>query len=445
MKRRGVIILGAAGRDFHNFNCFFRGNPSYKVVCFTAAQIEGIAGRRYPRELAGKLYPKGIPIHPEEELPSLVKKHKADIAVLAYSDLPHFHVMHKASLANSLGCDFWLMGPKTTMLKSRKPVIAVTAVRTGCGKSQTTRLICKILKEMGKRVVAIRHPMPYGNLREQTIQRYETPKDLERYKCTIEELEEYEPLIDSTTLLFAGVDYHKILREAEKEADVIVWDGGNNDTSFIKPDLTIVLVDPHRPGHEISYYPGETNLRMADIIIINKERTAKKRDIWLVKYNARKYNPKALVIDADSEITVSDPKLIRGKRVLVVEDGPTLTHGGMSYGAGTIAARRYGCRIADPRPNLTGSMKRVYEKYPHLGEVLPAMGYSRRQVGELERIINKTECDAVIAGTPIDLRRIMRVNKPVVRIRYELKEISRPCLEGIIRKFLRGYKPRTLP
>ncbi len=407
------------------------------MVAFTAAQIEGITGRRYPRELAGRLYPGGIPIYPEEDLPNLVKKYKADIVVLAYSDLPHFHVMHRASLANSLGCDFWLMGTKSTMLKSKKPVIAVTAVRTGCGKSPTTRYICKLLQSMGKKVVAVRHPMPYGDLRKQIIQRYETHQDLDRYKCTIEEREEYEALIDSTTLLFAGVDYGKILKEAEREADIIVFDGGNNDLPFFKPDLHIVLVDPHRPGHEISYYPGETNLRMADVIIINKERTAKKKDIELVKYNIRKYSPSATVIDAASAITVSEPSLIKGKKVLVVEDGPTLTHGGMSYGAGTIAARQFNCSIADPRPHILGSIKKIYKRYPHLGRVLPAMGYSKKQVRELERIINSIKCDAVIAGTPIDLRRIMKVNKPIVRIRYELKVISRPGLEEIIRKFLK--------
>ncbi len=432
-----AIILGAAGRDFHNFNLFFRNNPDYRVVAFTAAQIEGITGRRYPRELAGRLYPGGIPIFPEEDLPNLVKRYNADIIVLSYSDLPHFHVMHRASLANSLGCDFWLMGTKSTMLKSKKPVIAVTAVRTGCGKSPTTRYICKILQEMGEKVVAVRHPMPYGDLRKQIIQRYETHQDLDKYKCTIEEREEYEALIDSTTLLFAGVDYGKILKEAEREADIIVFDGGNNDLPFFKPDLHIVLVDPHRPGHEISYYPGETNLRMADVIIINKERTAKKKDIELVKYNIKKYNPSAIVIDAASVITVSEPNLIKGKSVLVIEDGPTLTHGGMSYGAGTIAARQFNCSIADPRPHILGSIKKIYKRYPHLGRVLPAMGYSKKQVRELERIINSIKCDAVIAGTPIDLRRIMKVNKPIVRIGYELKVISRPGLEEIIRKFLK--------
>ncbi len=436
-KPKTVIILGAAGRDFHNFNLFFRDNPDYRVACFTAAQIEGITGRKYPKELAGRLYPRGIPIYPEEELPNLVKKYKADIIVLAYSDLPHFHVMHKASLANSMGCDFWLLGPKATMLKSRKPVIAVTAVRTGCGKSQTTRYICKLLQKMGKRVVAVRHPMPYGDLKKQIIQRYETHQDLDKYNCTIEEREEYEPLIDSTTLLFSGVDYQKILKEAEKEADVIVFDGGNNDLPFFKPDIHIVLVDPHRPGHETAYYPGETNFRMADIIIINKERTAKKRDIEFVKYHIRKYNPKARVIDAASVITVSEPSLIKDKRVLVVEDGPTLTHGGMSYGAGTIAARQYNCKIVDPRPKITGSLKKIYKRYPHLGRVLPAMGYSETQVRELEKTINAVKCDAVIAGTPIDLRRIIKANKPIVRIRYNLEIISKPSLKKLIKKFLK--------
>ncbi len=424
-------------REFHNFLVYFKDNPAYRVVAFTAAQIPGIEKRSFPKELAGRLYKKDIPIFPEEKMPELVKKLKVDVIHLAFSDLPHLHVMHKVSLANALGCDFLFLGPKHTMLKSKKPVIAVLAVRTGCGKSQTTRKVCEILKKAGNKVAVIRHAMPYGNLLEQVCQRFACHEDLKKYKCTVEEMEEYVPHIENGNIVYAGVDYQKILNEAEKEADYIVFDGGNNDTSFIRPDLTIVLVDPHRPGHEISYYPGETNLRMADIIIINKERTAKKRDIEAVKYNIRKYSPNALVINADSEITVSEPNLIRGKRVLVLEDGPTLTHGGMPYGAGTIAARRFNCRVVDPRPNLAGSMKETFEKYPHIGKVLPAIGYSEAQVRELERTINSVKCDAVIAGTPIDLRRIIQANKPIVRIKYELKVISKPGIEEIIRRFLR--------
>ncbi len=439
MKRR-IVIMGAAGRDFHNFNLCFRNNGGYEVVCFTAEQIPDIAGRRYPPELAGRLYPRGIPILPEKELPDIIRKRKIDEVVLAYSDLPHMEVMHKASLVNALGPDFVLMGTRYTMLKSSKPVIAVTAVRTGAGKSQTTREISMILKSLGRKVVVVRHPMPYGDLMKQICQRYETYEDLDKYECTIEEREEYEPLIEDSDLLFAGVDYQRILKEAEKEADVIIWDGGNNDTPFFKPDLHIVMADPHRPGHELSYYPGETNLRMADVIIINKERTAPKRGIRTVKDNIKKTNPSALVVDAASAISVSNPSLIRGKRVLVIEDGPTLTHGGMAYGAGTIAARRFSARPVDPRPYASGSISKVFRKYPHLGKVLPAMGYSDKQLGELERTINRTKCDAVIIGTPIRLSRIIRINKPVVRIRYTLEEISRPDLDQIVARFLKSVK-----
>ena len=438
MESRKVLIMGAAGRDFHNFNLFFRDNPAYRVLAFTATQIPNISGRRYPKELSGRLYPRGIPIYPEEHLPKLIRKHSVDMVVLAYSDLPHLEVMHKASMVNSLGPDFVLMGTRDTMLKSTKPVIAITAVRTGSGKSQTTRKAARIIRGLGKRVAVVRHPMPYGNLAKQACQRYECLEDLERNRCTIEEREEYEPLIEDSDILYAGVDYGKILKAAESEADVIIWDGGNNDTPFFRPDLHIVIADPHRPGHEATYYPGETNFRMADVIIINKERTAPQGNIRIIRGNIRRYNPRATVVDADSTITVNDPFLIRKKRVLIVEDGPTLTHGGMSYGAGTIAAREFSAEPVDPRPHASGSIRKVFRKYPHLGNVLPAMGYSRRQVRELEETINRTRCDAVISGTPIDLRRIIKTRKPIVRIRYNLEETSRPDLGDILKRFLRS-------
>jgi predicted GTPase len=437
MKPRKVVIMGAAGRDFHNFLVYFKGNPAYRVVAFTAAQIPGIENRTFPKELAGRLYPRGIPIRPEKELPGIIRKSKADMAILAYSDLSHADVMHRASMVNALGPDFILMGAGTTMLKSRKPVIAVTAVRTGCGKSQTTRKLAMILRVMGKRVAVVRHPMPYGDLRKQACQRYESIEDLDRNRCTIEEREEYEPLIEESGILYSGIDYERILREAERKADIIIWDGGNNDTPFFKPDLHITITDPHRPFHEISYYPGETNFRMADIIIINKERTATKGSIRTIRENIRRFNPRALVVDANSVITVNDPAIIQGRRVLVVEDGPTLTHGGMSYGAGTIAARQFGAKPVDPRPYARGSIRKTLMKYPHLGSILPAMGYSPGQVRELERTINRVPCDAVISGTPIDLRRIINVRKPIVRIRYNLEETSRPNLREIVKDFLK--------
>ena len=435
--RAKIIIMGAAGRDFHNFNMFFRKNPHYNVICFTATQIPNIAGRVYPPELAGKLYPKGIQIHPEDKLPDLIRKHNVDQAVLSYSDLPHTEVMQKASLVLASGADFRLLGPHHTMLKSKKPVISVVAVRTGCGKSQTTRYIANILRKHGKKVVAVRHPMPYGDLKKQVVQRFGSYSDLNKHKVTIEEAEEYEPLIDMGVIVYAGVDYEKILRQAEKEADVIIWDGGNNDTSFFKPDLQITITDPHRPGHETSYYPGETNLRMADAVIINKEKTALKKNIEIVRSNIKQYNPKAVIIDAQSTITADKPDLIKNKKVLVVEDGPTLTHGGMKFGAGTIAAKRHNAVIADPRPYLKGSLKIVFAKYPHLGKVLPAMGYGKQQIKELESAINKIPCDAVISGTPIDLRRVVKVSKPIVRIRYELKVLGKPSLEALLKRFTR--------
>jgi len=438
MKKTRVIIMGAAGRDFHNFNVYFRDNPRYEVVAFTAEQIPGIAGRKYPRELAGKLYSKGIKIYPEDELPNLIKKFNVDKVVLSYSDLPYMHLMHKSAIVNSAGADFVLLGPKSTMLKSKKRIIAVCAIRTGCGKSQTTRYISEILKRKKIKLVVVRHPMPYGYLREQICQRFETYKDLDKYKCTIEEREEYEPHIEMGNIVYAGVDYEKILREAEKEADVILWDGGNNDFPFFKPDLLIVLTDPLRPGHELTYYPGEVNLRMANVVIINKENTAPKKNVEMVRQNIRKANQKAIIIDANSRVKVEGYEKIKGKRVVIVEDGPTLTHGGMPFGAGYVAAKRHKCRIIDPRPFAVGSIKNILKKYKHLGKILPAMGYSKKQIKELEQTINKTNCDFVISGTPIHLGRILRVNKPIVRIRYELVDLAKkPNLEDIIVKFLK--------
>ncbi|MBU5537366.1 MAG: cyclic 2,3-diphosphoglycerate synthase [Candidatus Aenigmatarchaeota archaeon] len=433
MKRIKTIILGAAGRDFHNFNMVYRDNPNYEVVAFTATQIPGIAGRLYPKELAGKLYPKGIPIYPEEKLPELIKKFKVDQVVFAYSDVSHEYVMHRASIALSNGADFVLLGPNSTMLKSSKPVISVTAVRTGSGKSQTTRKIAKILKNRGKRVAVIRHPMPYGHLKKQIVERFATYHDLDKYNTTIEEREEYEPHIDNGIIVYAGVDYEKILRQAEKEADVIIWDGGNNDFSFIKSDLYIVVVDPHRAGHELKYHPGETNLRMADVIVVNKIDSAKKSDIRQVIKNTKSLNPKAKIILAKSVVTVDKPELIEGKKVLVVEDGPTLTHGGMPYGAGTVAAQKYNCEIIDARKYSVGSIKDVYKDYPHLKKELPAMGYSKKQIKELEKTINSAKCQAVIDATPIKLPRIMKINKPVVQVDYELQEVGKLNLEKVIK------------
>jgi predicted GTPase len=429
-----VIIMGAAGRDFHNFNIVFRNNPHYQVVAFTAAQIPGIAGRKYPPILSGKLYPKGIPIFPEEQLAKLVKKYNVKKVVLAYSDLPYFHVMHKASLAASLGADFLLIGPNRTMLKSKKPVIAVTAVRTGCGKSPTTRLICQICKKMAIRAVVIRHPMPYGNLAKQVVQKFSDFEDMDRQKCTIEEREEYEPLIKLSITVFAGIDYKKILRAAERQCDVIIFDGGNNDWPLIKPNLHIVLVDPLRPGHEISYWPGEVNLRMADIVIINKISSAKKSAIKRVEANIAKYNKNAKIFYTDSTITVSNPKIIKNKFVLVIEDGPTLTHGGMAWGAGLIACKKYHAIPINPRKWAVGSIRDVYNQYPHIGPVLPAMGYSEKQIKELELTANKVPCQAIVSGTPIDLRRVIKTNKPIVRISYELSEKGK--FEQFIKKFL---------
>lgn len=430
MKR--VIIMGAAGRDFHNFNTVYRNNPDYKVVAFTAAQIPGIEEKKYPKELAGRLYPKGVPIHKESELPQLIKKFSVDEVVFAYSDVSHEYVMHKASLVLANGASFILLGMQATMLKSKKPVISVCAVRTGSGKSQTTRKIAKILKSRGKRIVVIRHPMPYGDLAKQAVQRFATYKDLDRHKCTIEEREEYEPHISNGIVVYAGVDYEKILRAAEKEADVILFDGGNNDFSFIKSDLYIVVADPHRAGHELSYHPGEANLRMADVVVINKIDSAKKEDIKKVIANTKSVNPKAKIILAKSVVTVDKPELIKGKSVLVVEDGPTLTHGGMPYGAGTVAAKKYGCRIIDARKYAVGSIKDMYKRYPHLTNELPAMGYSRKQIKELGKTINAAKCDAVIDATPIVLPKIMKISKLVVQVDYELQEVG-TRLEKVIK------------
>lgn len=432
--KKRVIIMGAAGRDFHNFNSFFRDNKDAEVVCFTAAQIPDIAGRKYPKALSGKYYPNGISIEPEEKLVELIAKKKADEVILAYSDLAHVNVMHKASIVIAAGADFRLMGPRTTTFKSKKPVISVCAVRTGCGKSQTTRRVCKLLKDAGLKVVAIRHPMPYGDLAKQAVQRFASYADLDKQKCTIEEREEYEPHIDMGIVVYAGVDYEKILRQAEKEADVIVWDGGNNDLPFYESDLHIVIADPHRAGHELLYHPGEANVRMADLVIINKVDSATEANVLLVERNVREINPNAKVMRAMSTITIDAPELIKGKRVLVVEDGPTLTHGEMSYGAGIIAARNVGVAgTIDPRPYAVGSLVGVFKKFKQLTNVLPAMGYGKTQIEELETTINAAECDAVIVGTPIDLRRVLKnINKPAVRVHYDLDEADPELLKSMV-------------
>lgn len=430
-----VLIMGAAGRDFHNFNVFFRNNASYEVVAFTATQIPGIEKRSYPPGLAGSNYPKGIPIYPEEKLPELIKQHDVDEVVFSYSDVSYDYLMHRASLALACGADFKLMGPSSTMVKARVPVVAVCAVRTGSGKSQTSRKVAKVLKDMGYTVAVIRHPMPYGDLAKQVWQRFATYEDLDKHECTIEEREEYEPHIDNGILVFAGVDYEEILKEAEKEADVVVWDGGNNDISFYHPDLLIVVADPHRPGHELAYYPGEVNLRMADVVIINKVQTATVEGLDTVRKNIKLVNPQALIIEAASPVTVDNPDLIKGKRVLVVEDGPTLTHGNMAYGAGVIAAKKLGAKeLVDPRPYAVGSIAETYKKYTQLGTLLPAVGYGQEQVKELEETINRTPCDVVLIGTPIDLRRVLQINKPAVRAKYDLRELGTPTLKDVLRK-----------
>lgn len=425
MKKERVIIMGAAGRDFHNFNTYFRNNNDYEVVAFTATQIPDIEGRVYPASIAGELYPEGIPIYPEEELSTLIKKHNVDQVIFAYSDVSHETVMHKASQVLACGADFRLMGPDNTMIKSKAPVIAVTAVRTGSGKSQTTRYVAQTLTERGKKVAIIRHPMPYGNLEEQVVQRFASYADLDKHKCTIEEREEYEPHIDLGLVVYAGVDYEKILHQAEAEADVILWDGGNNDLPFYNTDLHIVVVDPHRAGHETAYHPGEANLRKADIALINKVDSADPTDVEKVKATITAVNPQAKIIMANSPITVDDPEAVAGKKVLVIEDGPTLTHGEMAYGAGVIAAEKLGAaELIDPRPFAVGSIKDTFAKYNHLSRLLPAMGYGQTQIEELERTINDSPAELVLIGTPIDLRRIMKLDKPALRVRYDLEEIG---------------------
>lgn len=433
MARKNVLIMGAAGRDFHNFNVYFRDNEEYNVVAFTATQIPNIDGRMYPSELAGKLYPEGIKIYDEKELLELIHKFKVDEVVFSYSDVPFNYVMTKASIVNAAGVSFRLLGADETMVKSTKPLISVVAVRTGCGKSQTSRKIVELLREAGKKVVSIRHPMPYGDLVKQKVQRFATLEDLKTHECTIEEIEEYEPHIAMGSVIYAGVDYEAILREAEKEADVIIWDGGNNDMSFYKSDLTITVVDPHRPGHELIYYPGNTSLRMADAVVINKMESADGADILTVMNNIRVVNPKAVIIEGASPLTVEHPELVTGKRVLVVEDGPTLTHGEMKYGAGTVAAQKLNAsEIIDPRPFTVKSITATYQKYPNIGILLPAMGYGEEQMKDLEETINKVDCDSVVIGTPIDLGRILKINKPSTRVKYDLQEIGSVTLKSIL-------------
>jgi len=435
MARKSILIMGAAGRDFHNFNTFFRDNDEYEVVAFTATQIPDIEGRTYPPELAGSLYPEGIPIFPEEDLLSLIEKHNVDQVVFAYSDVPHNYVMHKASAVLAAGPDFRLMGLDTTTVESTKPLVSVCAVRTGAGKSQTTRRVSLILRDIGYKVAAIRHPMPYGDLAKQAVQRFAKLEDLDKHECTIEEREEYEPHIDNGVIVYAGVDYEAILRQAEQEVDIVLWDGGNNDLPFYKSDLHIVVADPHRPGHELTYHPGEANSRMADVFVLNKVDTADAEGILTVRESLRQLNPDAIVIEGASPLFVDNPEEIKGKRVLVVEDGPTLTHGEMAYGAGWVAARRYGAgEIVDPRPFAVGSIIDTYNKYPTTGNVLPAMGYGEKQMKELEQSIANADVDLVIVGTPIDLTRIIKINQPYQRVRYELQEIGKPTLKDLLEK-----------
>lgn len=437
MSRKRVLIMGAAGRDFHNFNTVYRHNPDYDVVAFTATQIPNIDDRTYPPELSGDLYPDGIPIHDEAELTNLIKELNVDDVVFSYSDVPHEYVMHKASEVIKFGANFVLLGGEPTMIKSNKPVVAIGAVRTGCGKSQTTRRVAEVLASAGKKVVAIRHPMPYGDLAKQKVQRFATLEDLELHDCTIEEMEEYEPHIVRGFVVYAGVDYKAILDQAEEEADVILWDGGNNDLPFYKPDLFIVVADPHRAGHEMSYFPGESNLRMADVVVINKMDSARQEDVAKLKKNIDAVNPGATVIEANSPVSVDDSEIISGKRCLVIEDGPTLTHGEMKFGAGTVAAEKFGAvEIIDPRPWIEGTIADTFEKYPAIGKVLPAMGYGGQQVKDLEATINAVDCDVVVIGTPIDLRRIISIDKPSVRVTYDLAEIGSPDLADVLKPFL---------
>ena len=437
-----AIILGAAGRDFHIFNVYFKNNPKYRIVAFTAAQIPGIANRRFPKELSGPNYPNGIRIYPEEKLPELISNYNVEEVVLSYSDLSNEEIMHKASSVLANGADFLLLSPETTMLKSKKPVVSICAVRTGAGKSTVARKVSSMLRKKGYEVIIVRHPMPYGNLRRQIVQRFETYEDLDRYECTIEEREEYEPHLDNNFVVYAGVDYEKILKEAEKEADIILWDGGNNDLPFFKPGLHIVVADPLRPGHEMSYYHGEMNVRMANIIIINKVRSADPEAVETVNRNLKELNPKAVIVKAASKILVDKPELIEGKRVLVIEDGPTVTHGQMSFGAGTMAAEKFGAmEIVDPRPFALGSLKGVYKEYPHLKKILPSMGYGKRQIKELEETINRIDCDTVVFGNSTDLRRVMKIDKPTVKVGYALEEINGDSLEKELGNFLKAFKP----
>lgn len=438
-RRTRVLIMGAAGRDFHNFNVVYRDRADVEVVAFTATQIPNIEGRTYPPQLAGSLYPNGIPIHDESELGKLISSLEVDDVVFAYSDVPHTYVMHKACEVQQLGANFVLLGGRKTMLKSSKPVIAVGAVRTGSGKSQTSRRVAEVLKKLSRRVAVIRHPMPYGDLALQTVQRFESIRDLALHRCTIEEMEEYEPHVARGSTVYAGVDYEAILRDAEQRADAILWDGGNNDLPFYLPDLFIVVADPHRPGHELNYFPGETNLRMADVVVINKVDTADPEGVRTVRESIARVNPNAVIIAANSPITVSRPELIRGKRVVAVEDGPTLTHGEMKYGAAVVAASRHGASaILDPRPWVVGSIRETFQTYPNIGALLPAMGYGEEQIRDLEATLNAVECDTIVIGTPIDLGRILTLNKPAVRVTYDLEEIGHPDLEDVIRPILAG-------
>jgi predicted GTPase len=440
-EKKSVIIMGAAGRDFHNFNVFFRDNPTYEVVAFTATQIPDIYGRKYPSKLSGKLYPDGIPIYAEEDLTSLIKKHDVDEVIFAYSDLPYEYVMEKSAIVNAAGADFTLLGPKSTMIESSKPVIAVCAVRTGCGKSQVSRKIFEILQKKGLKVASIRHPMPYDpDLTTQIVQRFASYDDLVKYNCTIEEREEYEPYIDMGGVIYAGVDYGEILKQAEQEADIIIWDGGNNDFSFYKPDLLITLTDPHRPGHELSYYPGGVNTIAADVILINKVNTAKKENIESVRKNVKRVNPHAQIIEGISSVIAENGEQIKGKKVLVIEDGPTVTHGSMSYGAGTVAAEENGAKeIVDPRPFAVGSIVKTFEKYSHLSKVLPAMGYGKKQTKELEETINNADVDVLVSGTPIDLNRVLKTDKPLVRVRYSVGEKTSKELKTIVEAFVKEH------
>jgi predicted GTPase len=438
MGKKNVLIIGAAGRDFHNFNTCYRDNIHYNVVAFTAAQIPEIHGRKYPAALAGKLYPEGIPIHAQADLPGLIGDMKVDICAFSYSDISYQEVMSVSAIVNASGADFLLTCPLRTQIKSVKPVISVCAVRTGCGKSQTSRKVISILMEHGLRVVAVRHPMPYGDIASQKVQRFAGLEDLVKYKCTIEEMEEYEPHIERGNIVYAGVDYKAILREAEKEADIIVWDGGNNDFSFFRPDLSITVTDPHRAGHELSYYPGEVTLRMADIVIINKIDSSSPEKVQELRENIEKVVPTAVIVDAASPLMVENPEIIRGRRVLVVEDGPTLTHGNMKIGAGTLAAKKYGAvEMVDPRPFITGKLEETFRIYPEIGTLLPAMGYGTEQISDLEMTINNTDCDSVIIATPIDLGRIIKINRPSARVSYSLQEIGKPDLKELLDAFLR--------